>query len=142
MATTAQFVAGPAIDIAQIGTGNTFRDGTGTMSLICSGPTFIDGSGIGKRINLGIVMGVSGSTLGGAIRLFVSNDGGTTRRLYLEKTVPITTLTNPFSACFRTEIPELVGLVIPGISGSNATQLYAATHNGETFNIIVESGIL
>lgn len=142
MATTAQFVAGPVIDIAQIGTGNTYRDGVnGTYTFVCSGPTFAAANGVGKRINRGIIMGVTGSAAG-AVRFFMSVDGGTTKRLYLEKTVPVTTLTNPYSACFRSEIPEFVGLVLPGISGSNATQLYAATHNGETFNIILESGIL
>lgn len=145
MATTAQFVSAPIIDITQIGpTAFAGRTGGGTIGneviLVCSGPTFIAGPGVGKRITRGIIQGVSGNSAG-VIKFFISPDGGTTRRLYLEKPVTSTSAT-PTSSSYRTEIPELIGFVFPGISGTSNVQLYAATHAGDTYNIVIESGTL
>jgi hypothetical protein len=42
-------------------------------------------------------------------------------------------------AAFRTEVAELVGLIIPG---GTTNKIYATTNNSETFNILVESGLL
>lgn len=143
MATTAQFVAAPVIDIAQIGgTGNSNRDGSGPTFLICSGPTFPAASGIGKRITKGTVQGVTANSTG-IVRFYLSTDGGTNKLLYLEKQVsPYTfVLTSPG---FRTDVPELVGLILPGASGiaGPLVQLYASTQLGNTFNVIIESGTL
>jgi ribose 5-phosphate isomerase B len=41
--------------------------------------------------------------------------------------------------CWKTEVAELVGLILPG---GVANKIYATTNNTETFNIIVESGTL
>ena len=145
MATTAQFVAAPIIDISQIGpTANIGRTGGGTIGtdlfLVMSGPTFSAGSGVGKRITRGVIHGVSGNS-SGIVRFFYSPDSGTTRRMILEKPTFSTTVSSTTSS-FRTEIPELVGLVLPGISGANTHQIYAATHVTDTYNIIIESGTL
>jgi len=145
MATTAQFVASPIIDITQIGpTANTGRTGGGTIDnnifLVCSGPTFPAGSGVGKRITRGVIHGVSANS-SGIVRFFLSPDSGTTRRIILEKPVYGTTVSATTSA-YRTEIPELVGMVVPGVSGANAYQIYASTHVADTYNIIIESGVL
>ena len=145
MATTAQFVSAPVIDIIQIGsTANTSRTGTGTVGndlfLVCSGPTFSAGTGIGKRITRGVIHGVSANS-SGIVRFFLSPDSGTTRRMILEKPVYATTVSATTSS-FRTEIPELVGMVLPGVSGANAYQIYASTHIADTYNISIESGIL
>lgn len=145
MATTAQFVAAPIIDITQIGpTANAGRTGAGTIGtdlfLVCSGPTFPAGSGVGKRITRGVIHGVSGNSAG-VIRFFYSPDTGTTRRMILEKPVTTTTVSATTSS-YRTEIPELVGMVLPGVSGANTHQIYAATHVTDTYNIIIESGTL
>lgn len=144
MATTAQFVAAPVIDIAQVGgTGNSNRDGTGpNISLVCSGPTFAATSGIGKRITRGTIQGITANSAG-VVRFFVSVDGGTNKTLYVEKQVSSTNfaLTSPG---FRSDVPELVGLILPGASGINGPlcQLYASTQVGNTFNIVIESGTL
>ena len=127
MATTAQFVAAPVIDITQIGpTANDGRTGAGTIGtnlfLVCSGPTFNAASGIGKRITRGVIHGVSGNS-SGIVRFFMSPDSGTTRRMILEKPTFSTTVSSTTSS-FRTEIPELVGLVLPGVSGANTHQIY------------------
>jgi hypothetical protein len=140
MATTAQFVAAPVIDIAQVTTANGNRDGTGTTVLVCSGPTFNAGSGVGKRITRGIIQGTTASAAG-VVRFFLSKDSGTSKSLYVEKSVPAYTFSG-LSPGMRTDVPELVGLVLPGVSGANASQLYASTQNSNTFNIIIESGTL
>jgi hypothetical protein len=145
MATTAQFVSSPVVDITQIGpTPNEGRTGAGIIGtnifLVCSGPTFNAGSGIGKRITRGLVHGISGTTAG-IIRFFYSPDSGTTRRLILEKPVTTTAVSSTTSS-YRTEIPEIVGMVLPGVSGANAHQIYAATHVGDLYTIMIESGTL
>jgi hypothetical protein len=145
MATTAQFVSAPIVDIVQIGpAANAGRTGAGTIGtdlfLVCSGPTFNASSGIGKRITRGLIHGISGTTAG-IIRFFYSPDSGTTRRLILEKPVTSTTISSTTSS-YRSEIPELVGMVLPGVSGANAHQIYAATHVGDLYTIMIESGTL
>ena len=145
MATTAQFVAAPILDITQIGpTANVGRTGGGTIGtdlfLVCSGPTFNAASGVGKRITRGVIHGVSGNS-SGVVRFFMSPDSGATRRLILEKPIVATTVSST-SSSFRSEIPELIGMVLPGVSGANAYQIYAATHVTDTYNIMFESGTL
>lgn len=139
MAITAQFVAQPNIEITQINTASAgVRDATGVT--VCSGPSTAAAAGVGKRINRTVVQ-ATGTTIAGMVRFFVSNDNGATKRLYVEKTVSGITASASQSP-FRTEVPELVGLILPGVSGSNGSYLYTSSEIGNTFNIIVESGIL
>lgn len=140
MATTAQFVAAPVIDIAQVTTANPNRNGTGTTVLVCSGPTFGADEGIGKRITRGVIQGITANSAG-VVRFFLSNDSGASKSLYLEKVVTATAFASS-SPSYRSDIPELVGLVLPGATGSDLNQLYASTQNADTFNIIIESGTL
>jgi len=142
MAITAQFVAAPVVDIAQISVANANRDGTGTTVLVCSGPTFAAGTGIGKRITRGTIQGLTANAAG-IVRFYLSTDGGTNKSLYLEKQVSTYTFSGT-SPGFRTDIPELVGLVLPGASGAGGAlqQLYASTQVANTFNVIIESGTL
>ena len=140
MATTAQFVAAPIIDIAQVTTANANRNGTGTTVLMCSGPTFQAGPGIGKRITRGVIEGITANSAG-VVRFYLSKDSGTSKSLYLEKSVTSTAFSSN-SPGFRSDIPELIGLVLPGASGAELSQIYASTQNTDTFNIIIESGTL
>jgi hypothetical protein len=55
-----------------------------------------------------------------------------------EKLVPAITPSTTVAA-FRMEVAELVGFILPG--GGQAL-LRASTNNSETFNIVVESGLL
>jgi hypothetical protein len=137
MATTAQFTAQPIIDIAQVSTANTNRDGTGTIVTVATGPASSAGSGVGKRINR-VIVHATGTTTAGVIRFFVSLDSGTTNRLILERLVPAITPSTS-TVAFRSEIGELVGMILPG---GGAAMIRASTNNAETFNITVESGLL
>lgn len=140
MATTAQFVSQPTLEISQISTLNTARDGTGTISLVCAGPTTTSAAGIGKRINRVIVQ-ATGTTTPGMVRFFISNDGSVTDRLITEKPISAITPSGTIAA-YRSEVSELVGFVLPGAVSGSTSGIWASTNNGETFNIIVESGIL
>jgi hypothetical protein len=74
----------------------------------------------------------------GILIFFYSTDNGTTKRLILEKPTPYTVPSSTV-ACYRFEVPELVGLVLPG---GNTHQLSVSTHNAEAWNILIESGLL
>jgi hypothetical protein len=137
MATTAQYTTQPIINYGQVSTQNTNRDGTGTIVTIVTGPSATAGAGVGERINR-VIVEATGTTIAGMVRFFLSLDNGTTNRLIVEKPVAAITV-GASTAGFRTEVPELVGLILPG--GGQAL-LRASTHNAETFNIIVESGRL
>jgi hypothetical protein len=141
MATSAQYVSTPVIEVSQVTTADTSRTAPTTTSLICSGPSVASASGIGKRI-LRIVIQSVNSTTAGAVRIWISTDGGTTKRLLVERVIPAITATAGTTPPYRSEVPELVGLVLPGTVSSNATNLYASTNVSETFNIVVESGTL
>jgi hypothetical protein len=137
MATTAQFTAQPIIDIAQVSTANTNRDGSGTLVTVASGPSATAANGVGKRINR-VTVTATGTTTAGAIRFYISTDNGTTNRMICERLVTAVTPSTSI-AVFRIEVPELVGLMLVG--GGNCL-LRASTNNAETFNIMVESGTL
>lgn len=137
MATTAQFTAQPIIDIAQVSTANTNRNGTGTIVTVASGPSTTAAAGVGKRINR-VTVTATGTTTAGVIRFFLSTDNGTTNYLVCERLVPAITPSTSV-AVFRSEIGELVGLMLVG--GGNCL-LRASTNNAETFNICAESGLL
>lgn len=137
MATTAQYTAQPILEYAQVSTANTNRDGTGTLVTVSTGPSASAAAGVGQRINR-ISVNATGTTTAGMIRFFLSLDNGTTNRLIAEKVVTAITV-GASTAAFRTEVPELVGLILPG--GGQAL-LRASTEKAETFNVIVESGRL
>ena len=137
MATTAQFTAQPTIDIAQVSTANTNRDGTGTIVTVATGPSATAANGVGKRI-MRVTVAATGTTTAGVIRFYISTDNGTTNRLICERLVTAITPSTSV-AIFRSEIGELVGLTLVG--GGNCL-LRASTNNAETFNIMVESGLL
>lgn len=135
MATTAQYSTSPTIDVSQISTANTNRDGSGTTVEIAAGPTSAAASGVGKRI-VGVVVQGTGTTTAGAIRFFISVDGGTTKRLIEEVIVSAVTV-GASTPAWSASVPGLVGIVLPGQVSSNTQKLYAATEKGETFNVIV-----
>jgi hypothetical protein len=137
MATTAQFTAQPTIDITQISTANTNRDGTGTIATIATGPATAAAAGVGKRINR-VTIQATGTTGSNVIRFYISLDSGTTNRLICEKLFNSITPSTTIPAA-RMEVGELVGLILPG---GGAAVLRASTNNAETYNIMVESGLL
>lgn len=137
MAITAQYTAQPKLVYSQLTTANTARDGTGTIVTVATGPSATAANGVGERITR-VTVQAAGTTTAGVIRFYLSLDGGTTNRLILEKLVSAITPSTSVSA-YRIEVNELVGLVLPG--GGNV-QLRAATEKTETFNVVVESGLL
>ena len=137
MATTAQFTVQPNLEYSQLTTANTNRDGTGTIVTVASGPTASAAAGVGERISRVIVQ-ATGTTTAGVIRFYLSLDNGTTNRLICERLVAAITPSTSVAA-FRMEVNELAGLVLPG---GNTALLRASTNNTETFNVIVESGLL
>lgn len=138
MATTAQYTTQPIINYVQISTANTSRTGSGTLGTLITGPSATAGSGVGERINRVVVHATVSTAVAGMVRFFLSLDGGTTKHLILEKPIPVVTADADTSA-YRTECPELVGLILPG--GGNAV-IYVATEKADTFNVICESGRL
>ena len=137
MATTAQYTAQPILEYAQVTTAETSRTAPTNVVEITAGPNVSPANGVGNRI-LRVVVQSTAATTAGVIRFFLSLDSGTTDRLIVEKLVPAITPSTSVAA-WRTEVPELVGLIIPG---GTANKIYATTNNTETFNIIVESGLL
>jgi hypothetical protein len=135
MATTAQYSTAPTIDVSQISTANTGRDGSGTTVEIAAGPTSASASGVGKRI-VGILIQATGTTTAGTVRFFISVDGGTTKRLIEEVVVSAITV-GASTPAFSANVPGLVGIVLPGQVSSNTQKLYASTEKGETFNVVV-----
>jgi hypothetical protein len=85
-----------------------------------------------------VIVQATGTTTNGVIRFYLSLDNGTTNRLICEKLVPSITPSTSVAA-FRMEVNELAGFILPG---GNTALLRASTNNTETFNVIVESGLL
>lgn len=137
MATNAQYTAQPILEYAQVTTADTSRTSPTNTVEITAGPNVSPGSGVGKRI-FRVTVQSTATTTAGVIRFFLSLDSGTTDRLICEKIVPAVTPSTSVAA-WRTEVAELVGLILPG---GTANKIYATTNNTETFNIIVESGLL
>lgn len=138
MATTAQYTAQPILEYAQVTTAQTTLDNPASNTVkISTGPSASAGAGVGQRVNR-IVIQATGNTTAGFVRIYLSLDSGTTKRLIAERAVTAATVSATVAA-FRAEVPEVVGLILPG---GGAAELYATTHNTETFNIIVESGRL
>ena len=137
MAISAQFTAQPILEYAQVTTADTSRTAPTNVVEITAGPNTAAGNGVGKRINR-VTNQSTATTTAGVIRFFLSLDSGTTDRLICEKIVPAVTPSTSVAA-WRTEVAELVGLILPG---GTANKIYATTEKSETFNIIVESGTL
>lgn len=135
MATTAQYATAPTIEVAQVSTANTNRDGTGTTVLVAQGPATAAASGVGKRI-VGVTIQAVGTTTSGMIRFFISVDGGTTKRLIDEVVVNAITVSASTPA-YSGNAAGIIGLVLTGQVSSQYCQLYASTEKAETFNIVV-----
>ena len=137
MATSEQFTAQPILEVSQVTTADTSRTAPTNSTEITAGPNTAAGNGVGKRI-FRVTICATGTTTAGVIRFFFSSNSGTDKRLLCEKIVPAVTPSTTVAA-WRTEVAELVGLILPG---GTANKIYASTNNTETFNILVESGTL
>jgi hypothetical protein len=141
MATAAQFTSQPSLEYAQGLTADSSLTAPTNSVTVCSGPAVTAGSGVGKRINRVSIVPTA-TTSATTIRFFITNDNGTTKRLLIEKIIPAVTVTAGSTAVPRQEVPELVGLILPGGTGSSTCSLIASTSVSAVTNIIVESGLL
>lgn len=140
MATTAQFGAQPFLEVAQVSTANTNRDGTGTTVLLTSGPATAAADGVGKRISR-VWVTRPGTSSNANVTFYYSTDGGTTKRLISEWNIPAYTASTTTQQAVH-YCMDLTGMVLPGATGGQAVQLYAATTVATTLNIFVESASL
>jgi hypothetical protein len=127
MAASPLFVGTPKQAQTQIGTANTARDGTGTL-----GTLFTAGAS-GSRLDR-IKFTAVGTVTAGVLRIFISYDGGTTKRLYDEVLVTATTPSTTVAAFTSTySFPSGWNLQANAI-------VYVATNNAESFNAFAEGG--
>ncbi len=123
MASTPAYASNPrSVDIAQVSTANTNRDGSGTIVTVCTG------AAAGTRVSL-LTVQATGTTTAGMVRIYLSTDSGTTWRL--RKEVPVTAITPSASVAAFTADVALPDTVLLGTSDL----IGASTHNAETFNI-------
>lgn len=141
MATTAQYTAEPIVEIAQVSTANTARDGTGTLVDVCVAPSTAAGAGVGKRIQR-VTLSRAGTTAASVVTFFYTTDGGVTNNLICEVSVPSYTASTT-SGQVEVYVPQLVGFTLPGDNSGN-TKLRAAVTIAvaSPINIVVESGLL
>lgn len=115
------FAATPFGTQAQISSANANRDGSGSIQTVLDAT----GAGILRRIDIQAV----GTTTAGMVRLYLSFDGGTTKRLWREIPIPAVTPSASQDGVFRSVWCD--DLPIPDTNFF----VYASTHNAETFNV-------
>lgn len=124
MSSVPNYAASPLMQVAQISTANTARDGTGTIG------TVVTAGSTGCRIEE-VLITATVTTTAGMVRLFV-NDGTNTRLL---AEVPVTAITVGASTPGFTARLQFANLVL-----ESGDSLRAATHNAETFNVFAFGG--
>lgn len=128
--TTPIFSITPRLAMVRISTGNTNRDGTGTLGDVCVGGTN------GTRVDR-IVIEATATTTNGMVRLYI-NDGSSNTRLWQEVPVAATTpsgTVQSFRATITTPDPTAPLLVLPA-----AYVLRASTNQAESFDVISHAG--
>lgn len=124
MASAPVYSATPKTPMVSIATANTNRDGTGTVGTVMTAGA--SGSRVGS-----VTVTAAGTTTAGVVRLFVSNDGGTTKLLIAEILVSAITPSTSTAVFTSTWTPPGGALQLVATNGI----LYASTHNAETFNV-------
>lgn len=129
MASTPSFTSTPRASTVAISTANTNRDGTGTITSLMSGVA------AGTRVEE-VWVQATGATTAGAVRLFLSLDGGSTWRLIREQMISAVTPSTTVAASFhRIVFPVLL------LRDSDA-RLGVSTHNAESFHVTAFGGDL
>jgi len=142
MATTAQYTAQPIIEGFSVASTDTSRSAPTTTTTLAAGPTTAAANGVGKRILRVTVNEVNaiGAGTANVVRFWVAATSSGTKYLLAEKV--ITSVTSSATAAgFRFEVPELVGLVLPGHATTPAT-IFASSHSAATYHVVIESGLL
>lgn len=126
---TPVFAQTPICGVGQVSTANTNRDGTGTVATL-----YTAGSN-GGRIEY-IRAKATVTTTAGMVRIFISTDSGTTKRLWAEINIVAVTVgaaTQAAEGEYRPALP----LLLPA-----GALIYASTHNAEAINVFAHGGDL
>ena len=129
MASTPSFTSTPRIGYGQVSTANTNRDGTGTVV------TMLTGAAAGTKV-FEIAAQATVTTTAGMVRIFLSLDGGTTKRLIDELAIAAATVSASVKGTRITT--SYSNLILPDASAV----LYASTHNAEAINVVALAGDL
>ena len=142
MATTAQYTAQPIIEGFSVASTDTSRSAPSTTTTLAAGPTTAAANGVGKRILRVTVNEVNaiGAGTANVVRFWIAATSNGTKYLLAEKVVTAVT-SSATAAGFRFEVPELVGLVLPGHATTPAT-IFASSHSAATYHVVIESGLL
>lgn len=124
--TTPIFGKATALAYVQVSTANTGRDGTGTAPQLIAGVA--DGTLVTKFRFKATV-----TTTAGMIRLFLSLDGGTTKRLWAELDVAAITV----GANTKSDEEDYVPAEPLYLANTSAI-VYASTHNAEAINVFAD----
>jgi hypothetical protein len=143
MATNAQYTKNARQASVVVSTANTNRDGTGTMAILWTAPTFTsDTNPGGSRIER-IVIQASGTTTAGMVRLFVSSDAAanTAANTFLYEEIPVTAATPSTTVQAYAEVLQAVTFqtLFPIIIGPGCT-LRVSTANAESFVVTAMGG--
>lgn len=125
--TTPIFTLSPLVNGGQVSTANTNRDGTGTLA------TLYTVGADGGRIDY-VRAKATVTTTAGMVRIFVSTDGGTTKRLWAEMIVTAITV-GASTAAWEGEFVPTRPLLLPA-----SAVVYASTHNAEAINVFAHGG--
>lgn len=131
MATDPKFASTPRTEYVQISTANSNRDGTGTIG------TLITGVSAGTLIDK-VWVKATGTTTAGMIRLYLSHDSGTTKRLIRE--IPVAAVTPSATAAAWEGEFDFTYMSFKLRDGS--AQLLVSTEKAETFNVTAHGGDL
>lgn len=143
MATTAQYTVQPIIEsFSAVNQTDVSRSAPTTSLALSAGPAVSPANGVGKRINKVTVTEVNaaGAGVANVIRFWLEPAGSNTKYLLVEKAVPQITSSST-AIGYRIEIPELVGMILPGATSDVAT-LHFSAHLNASYHITIESGLL
>lgn len=129
MASTPNFTSTPRIGVANVSSGNTNRDGSGTITPL------LTGAAAGTKVS-SIVAQAAGTTTAGMVRIFLSTDSGTTWRLLDELSIAAATVSATVKG---TRISATYGDLVL----ADAThRLGCTTHASESINVFAFGGDL
>jgi len=124
------FTKAPVIGMAEVSAANPNLDGTGTIVSI------VDGGVEGVRLDIFESRAIVATTAG-MLRLFLSEDSGSTWELWME--IPVTAITPSDTVeAFSSEVIFTKPLNLPGL----VWELGVATEQAEAQNVFIRGGSL
>jgi uncharacterized protein YigE (DUF2233 family) len=129
MATNPSFTSTPRIGSVNIATANALRDGTGTIT------SLLTGVAAGTKV-FEVTVSPTVTTTAGMVRLFISQDSGTTWRLFDEISISAATPSATVKVARNTTV--YTNLILSGTT----SVLGASTHNAESINVFAFAGDL